>query len=69
MDDLVDNVIRQKLGMARRRPGEKRLAIERAQRDLLLCELNAINGHTWGASQSGPEYLSCLARLAEVKAA
>ena len=69
MDDLVDNVIRQKLGMARRRPGEKRLAIERAQRDLLLCELNAIDGHIWGTSQSGPEYLSCLARLSDVKAA
>ena len=55
--------------MARRRPGEKRLAIERAQRDLLLCELNAIDGHIWGTSQSGPEYLSCLARLSDVKAA
>ncbi len=69
MDDLVDNVIRQKLGMRRRRPGEKRLAIERARRDLLLCELNAIDGHTWGTSQSSPEYLNCLARLAEAKAA
>ncbi len=69
MDDLVDNVIRQKLGLARRRPGEKRLAIERAQRDLLLCELDAIDGHTWGVSNTGPEYLSLLARLAEAKAA
>lgn len=69
MDDLVDNVIREKLGLARRRPGEKRLAIERAQRDLLLCELNAIDGRTWGTSRSSPEYLSLLARVAEAKAA
>ena len=69
MDDLVDNVIRGRLGLPRRRPGEKRLAIERAQRDLLLCELNAIDGHTWGTSQSSPEYLSLLARVAEAKAA
>ncbi len=69
MDDLVDGVIREGLGLPRRRPGEKRLAIERARRDLLLCELNAVDGHTWGASTSGPEYLSLLARLAEAKAA
>lgn len=69
MDDLVDNVIRQKLGLARRRPGEKRLAIERAQRDLLLCELNAIDGHSWGVSNKGPEYLDLLARLDEARAA
>ncbi len=69
MDDLVDNVIREKLGLSRRRPGEKRLAIERAQRDLLLCELNAVDGHSWGTSKSSPEYLSLLARVAEAKAA
>lgn len=69
MDDLVDNVIRGRLGLPRRRPGEKRLAIERAQRDLLLCELNAIDGHTWGASRQGPEYQNLLARLADAKAA
>ncbi len=69
MDDLVDNVIRGKLGLPRRRPGEKRLAIERAQRDLLLCELNAVDGHSWGTSNKGSEYLSLLARVAEAKAA
>lgn len=69
MDDLVDGVIRQKLGLSRRRPGQKTLAVERAQRDLLLCELNAIDGYTWGASNAGPEYLSLLARVAEAKAA
>lgn len=68
MDGLVDGVIRQKLGLPRRRPGKKSIAIERARRDLLLCELNAIDGHTWGASTSGPEYLSLLARADEAKA-
>ncbi|MDO4849241.1 MAG: hypothetical protein Q4B45_05680 [Coriobacteriia bacterium] len=67
MDNLVDGTLRRKLGLARRRPGAEKLALERARRDLLLCELNSVDGRHWGISESSAEYESLLARVEVAK--
>lgn len=57
MDGLVDGVIRMGLGLPDRKLSFARREVERARREALLAELNAIDGLSWGASESDPYVL------------
>ena len=65
LDGLIDGVVRQKLGLTRHRPNESRATLELARRELLLAELNAVDGMSWGTSDSSPEALLARERVDE----
>lgn len=69
MDALIDRTIRRELSLPPVRPPKNRARLELARRELLLAELDGIDGLSWGVSDKGPLVVNAMERVEEALAA
>lgn len=69
MDALIDRTIRRELSLPPVRPPKNRARLELARRELLLAELDGIDGSSWGVSDKGPLVVNAMERVEEALAA